>query len=165
MDEKFNWNAVILFEGNFWGEWWWRLADVISLFSILLILLVSFREPKSTWGAFKARNELSLTPQLFLLNVLSFLSYTGTWLVQWGCRQSPRRDLRAQPQTRLVMTGTHTHTHRNARAHTHTRFSESWLNKDMDNIPQAGFSMYRQDRNAASGKVTGEVCVSLLTTC
>jgi hypothetical protein len=39
-------------------------------------------------------------------------------------------------------------------------FSESWLNKDMDNIHLAGFSMHRQGQTAALGKVKGEgVCL------
>lgn len=34
-------------------------------------------------------------------------------------------------------------------------FSETWLDKDMDNIQLASFSMHRQDRRAASGKLKG----------
>jgi hypothetical protein len=34
-------------------------------------------------------------------------------------------------------------------------FTESWLNDDTDNILLTGFSMYRQDRTATSGKTRG----------
>lgn len=41
-------------------------------------------------------------------------------------------------------------------------FSESWLNKIMENINLVGFSIHQQDRMASSGKLKGW-CVSLLT--
>ena len=34
-------------------------------------------------------------------------------------------------------------------------FHESWLNDDIKNIPLAGYTFYRQDRTAASGKKQG----------
>ena len=43
-------------------------------------------------------------------------------------------------------------------------FTESWLNKDMDNIQLAGFSMYRQDRTATSRKTSSGVCDHLSIT-
>ena len=34
-------------------------------------------------------------------------------------------------------------------------FTKSWLNKDIKNIQLAGYTLYRQDRTAASGKTLG----------
>ena len=34
-------------------------------------------------------------------------------------------------------------------------FTDSWLNNDMNNIQLAGFTLFRQDRTAASGRTRG----------
>ena len=38
-------------------------------------------------------------------------------------------------------------------------FTEAWLSDDTDNIELSGYSMLRQDRNATSGKTSGDVCL------
>jgi hypothetical protein len=42
-------------------------------------------------------------------------------------------------------------------------FNESWLNDDMNNIQLAGYTLYRQDRTAASGKTrSGGLCIFVI---
>ena len=41
-------------------------------------------------------------------------------------------------------------------------FTESWLNDDMNNIQLAGYTLYRQDRTAASGKTSGGLCIFVI---